>query len=43
MKKPGPTTEGEGDTQTCDEGESSRVMVSGYENEVIEGGIPSVS
>ncbi|KAK7381936.1 hypothetical protein VNO80_00513 [Phaseolus coccineus] len=42
MKKPGTTTEGGGEALTCDEGESSRVMVSGYENEAIEGGIPSI-
>ncbi|KOM38233.1 hypothetical protein LR48_Vigan03g161500 [Vigna angularis] len=38
MKKPGGTTEGGGD-----EGESSRIMISGYENQSIAGGIPSVS
>ncbi|WVZ17193.1 hypothetical protein V8G54_010175 [Vigna mungo] len=38
MKKPGETTEGGGD-----EGESSGIMVPGYENQSIAGGIPSVS
>nr|XP_017441890.1 NAC domain-containing protein 96 [Vigna angularis]KOM56972.1 hypothetical protein LR48_Vigan11g000400 [Vigna angularis] len=37
-KKPGGTTEDGGD-----EGESSRIMVSGYENQSIAGGIPSGS
>ncbi|WVZ16322.1 hypothetical protein V8G54_009304 [Vigna mungo] len=36
MKKPGETTEGGGD-----EGESSGIMVPGYENQSIAGGIPS--
>ncbi|CAJ1950587.1 unnamed protein product [Sphenostylis stenocarpa] len=41
MKKPEKTTENGSDALTCDEGEPSRIMVSGYENQAIAEGIPS--
>jgi len=42
IKKPGKTTEGGTDALICDEGESSRSVVSDCENQAIAG-LPSVS